>query len=35
MYSSSFGKVYVIISCFEDIYGRQYIQKGNNDHFHP
>ena len=34
-YISSFGQIYVITICHEDIYGRYYIQKSNNDHFHP
>ena len=28
-------KIYVIIACCEDIYGRFCIKKSNNDHFHP
>ena len=32
---SRFGKIYVIIVCHEDIHGRYYIQKSDNDHFHP
>ena len=28
-------QIYVITICHEDIYGRYYIQKSNNDHFHP
>ena len=28
-------KIYVIIACCEDIYGRFCIKKRNNDHFHP
>ena len=35
IYISSFGKMYVITVCHEDIYGRYCIQKSNNDHFHP
>ena len=34
-YISTFGKIYVITVCHEDIYGRFCIQKNNNDHFHP
>ena len=33
-YVSSFGKIYVITVCHEDIYGRYCTQKSNNDHFH-
>ena len=30
MYISSFGKIYVVTVCLEDIYGRYCIQKSNN-----
>ena len=33
LYSSSFDKIYVIIVCYEDIYGRYCIHKSNIDHF--
>ena len=35
MYLSSFGKIYIITACHEDIYHCYCTQKGNNDHFHP
>ena len=34
MHSSSFDKIYIITVCCKDIYGRYYIQKSNNGHFH-
>ena len=33
MNSSSFDKIYFV--CSESIYGRFYIQKSDNEHFHP
>ena len=35
MSSLTFAKFYVIISSYEDIYGRYCFQWCNNDHFHP
>ena len=35
MYGSSFVTIYVIIVYCKDIYGRYYIKRSNNDHFHP
>ena len=32
---SSFDKIYDIIVCCEDIYGRYSIQRSNNDYFYP
>ena len=34
-YISSFDKIYVIIVCCEDIYGRYSIQRSNDAHFYP
>ena len=35
MYGLSFDKINVIITCYDDIFGRYSIKKSNNDHFHP
>ena len=37
MYSSSLDKFYIITACCQNICGvaSYYIQKGNNEHFHP
>ena len=35
MYSLSFDKINVIITYYDDIFGRYSIKKNNNDHFHP
>ena len=32
---SHFDKIYDIIVCCEDIYGRYSIQRSNNDYFYP
>ena len=35
MYGLSFEKINVIIACYEDIFVRYSIKKGDNDQLHP